>query len=369
MKKICYYVSDYGFGHASRSIAVIRRILSQRDDVHVTVKCSSPFEFLKDSLEGTGVECICRKNDVGVVLKEGSPEVDKEQTKCLFEEWIESWPEYISEEVKYLQKENIDLVISDIVPQAFTAADIAGVPSLAVSNFTWHLIFTDLFGICSETDSLLCAYEKATSAMRLPFHEPMDVFSDICDIPLISRDITVPRHEMRDLLEIGEERVVFLNIPDTEKYITEEFISAVVTENIRVILPTNCRAEIPGSISSIKIPDFVTESQNWIAMCDLVVSKVGYSTVSEAVYGNVPLLLLRRKGFAEDNWIIEAVKEGGFGREITTTDLKRGKWVEYISDLTAGTAGQDNSKTTFKYSDYRYDGTDKILDKIKLMIL
>ena len=106
VKKICYYVSDYGFGHASRSIAVIRRILSQTDDVHVTVKCSSPFEFLKASLEGTGVECICRKNDVGVILKEGAPEVDKEQTKILFEEWMDSWPAYISEEAKYLQKQN-----------------------------------------------------------------------------------------------------------------------------------------------------------------------------------------------------------------------------------------------------------------------
>ncbi len=106
-------------------------------------------------------------------------------------------------------------------------------------------------------------------------------------------------------------------------------------------------------------------------MCDLVVSKVGYSTVSEAVRGNVPLLLLRRKGFAEDKWIIEAVEEGGFGREITGSELKRGKWVENISNLTAGTAGTagQNDKMGFRYHDYKYDGIDKILDKIKLMIL
>jgi len=362
VKKICYYISDYGFGHASRSIAVIRKILTQTDDVHVTVKCNSPFAFLKDSLEGTGVECICRQNDVGVILKEGSIEVDCEQTKILFEQWMATWPEYISEEAEYLQRDNIDLVISDIVPQAFIAANIAGLPSIAVSNFTWHLIFANLFGICPETDALLDAYEKATCAMRLPFHEPMDVFSDICDISLISRDITVSRHEMRESLGIGEETVVFINIPETEKYITDEFISVVLHENIRVILPTNCWAEIPNSI---KIPDYVTESQNWIAMCDLVVSKVGYSIVSEAVRGNVPLLLLRRKGFAEDNWIIEAVEGDGFGRGITMPELKSGKWLEDIGDLDAG----QDMNLNCKYCDYKYDGTDKILDTIKLMIL
>ena len=362
MKKICYYVSDYGFGHASRSIAVIRRILSQMDDVHVTVKCSSPFAFLKDSLEGTGVECICRKNDVGVILKEGSPEVDCEKTKLLFEQWMDTWPEYISQEAEYLQKEHIDLVISDIVPQAFTAADSAGIPSIAVSNFTWHLIFTSLFGICPKTDSLVQAYETASCAMRLPFHEPMAVFSDICDIPLISRESTVPRHDMRESLGINDERVVFLNIPDTEKYITKEFLTTAAGENVRIILPTHCRAEIPGSI---KIPDDVTESQNWIGMCDCVVSKVGYSTVSEAVRGNVPILLLRRNGFAEDNWIIEAVERDEFGREMGISDLKRGEWLKDVSDLTVG---QDNTLNC-KYCDYKYDGTDIIIDTIGLIIV
>jgi len=31
MKKVCYYISDYGFGHASRSVANIRELLRQPD--------------------------------------------------------------------------------------------------------------------------------------------------------------------------------------------------------------------------------------------------------------------------------------------------------------------------------------------------
>ena len=33
MTNICFYTSDYGYGHASRDIAIIRRILDEFNDI------------------------------------------------------------------------------------------------------------------------------------------------------------------------------------------------------------------------------------------------------------------------------------------------------------------------------------------------
>jgi hypothetical protein len=38
MANTCFYISDYGYGHASRDIAIVRRILSEFGDVKICIK-------------------------------------------------------------------------------------------------------------------------------------------------------------------------------------------------------------------------------------------------------------------------------------------------------------------------------------------
>ena len=53
---ICFYISDYGYGQASRDIAIIRKILAEFNDVKIYVKTDGPFNFKEDELIGTKVE-------------------------------------------------------------------------------------------------------------------------------------------------------------------------------------------------------------------------------------------------------------------------------------------------------------------------
>ena len=80
MKNICFYISDYGYGHASRDIAIIRQILNAFTDVKIFVKSDGPFNFLRQSLPQESVQVIQTRNDVGVVFKENS--VIEEAYKC-----------------------------------------------------------------------------------------------------------------------------------------------------------------------------------------------------------------------------------------------------------------------------------------------
>jgi hypothetical protein len=63
LKRICFYTSDHGYGHAARDIAIIRGICKQLD-VRVYVKTDVPFEFMKHSLPFAQV--IRRRNDIGI---------------------------------------------------------------------------------------------------------------------------------------------------------------------------------------------------------------------------------------------------------------------------------------------------------------
>lgn len=233
---------------------------------------------------------------------------------------MNSWPEYISRETAFLKAENIDLVISDIVPQAFVASAEAKIPSIAISNFTWHHVFSELFGE-GEPDviRLKKAYGFATMALILPFNEPMEVFGNKKEIALIARKVT--DEDLRLKMEISDEFVIFLNVLNAEDRISRSILEI---PGVKFVLPFNSTLNISNSI---KIPKSETESQNWIAMCNLVVTKAGYSTVSEAVSNGIYLLILRREGFREDEWIINNFTENGFGEEISIDELYKGDWI------------------------------------------
>ncbi len=71
---------------------------------------------------------------------------------------------------------------------------------------------------------------------------------------------------------------------------------------------------LPGALA---IPAAETESQNWIGMCDCVVAKCGYSTVSEAVRARVPLFVWKRDGFIEDEAIASQIERLGIGQAVS----------------------------------------------------
>lgn len=62
MKKIAYYISEYGFGHATRSIAVIKR-LCEKNEIRIIVSNAFAYEFLNQSLNDLimGERVVLRK--------------------------------------------------------------------------------------------------------------------------------------------------------------------------------------------------------------------------------------------------------------------------------------------------------------------
>jgi hypothetical protein len=72
----------------------------------------------------------------------------------------------------------------------------------------------------------------------------------------------------------------------------------------------------------IRIPADVTESQNYMAICDIVITKPGWGTVGEAVTLRKPLLLLDRSLFQEDRNTIEALHGLHPYKRITWDQLK-----------------------------------------------
>ena len=136
---IVFYVSGHGFGHTSRTIEVIHAVLRRRPDVTVVVKTSAPRRLFERTLRGRIglVEMTC---DAGMIQND-SLNVDTAASVREAKAFQEQLPELASTEASFLTDSAARAVVGDIPPLAFEAAAAAGVPSIAIGNFTWDWIY------------------------------------------------------------------------------------------------------------------------------------------------------------------------------------------------------------------------------------
>ena len=367
MTNICFYISDYGYGHASRDIAIIRKILNESNNVKIFVKTDGPYNFVRQSLPQKNVEVIQSKNDVGIVFKGNSVSVDREKTRKVLDEWLASWDEYIQNEKRFCEKHNINLILSDIVPQPFIVADELGISGIAISNFTWHYIFYNLFGDAPATERIKEAYQCADVALVLPFNEEMDFlkFRRKKEISLVSREISEGRRDMRGKCGVSDdELLVYVGVGLSFDSSFMRNMKKIAMPDVKFLVSSN--AELPfGNV--IKIPNNETETQNYIGMCNLVVSKTGYGTVSEAVRAKIPMFLLKREGFKEDELIGNKVEEMGIGKFISEKSFLDGDWVSDLN-INLNSLGEYIKRFDNLNSRFKSDGIPEIVKVIKRWI-
>jgi len=285
---ILYYISGHGFGHASRAIELIRELRAQRPDARVVVRTSVP-RWLFAPIAGGTVEVQALETDPGVVQTD-SLHVDEEQTARNAGRFFADFDRRAAIEAELIRGVGADLVAGDIPPLAFAAAERAGVPSVAIGNFTWDWIY----GIYPAFErvapdvkpAIRRAYATATHALRLPLHggfEPMA--GRVVDIPFIARRSARDRAQTRRRLGIAGDRPVLL--------------PSFGGHGVNLPLEALRRSERFTIIEPVREPADGLLYQDLVAAADVVVSKPGYGIVSECVANATALLYTSRGRFVE----------------------------------------------------------------------
>ena len=320
MKTVAYYISDYGFGHAARSIAVIRELLRQSESLHIIVCHSFAQEFLKQSLPDERVTFRCVKTDVGYYLKENTLEPDKELIDLKVKEQLTNWSFLIHKECLFLRETEVDLVISDISPIGISSAFELGIPTIGISNFTWHTAYQGL--IRGESlEFLKRQYDKMSYFFSLAgSQEPKWGTVDNKQFGFYSRELDLlDVQRIKDHLNpTGDKIIVFFGLG--MKINDEYFKKLELWNSPNCIFVTSYHSDIDEP-NIVKIPKDYLESQNYIAAADMVISKAGWGTISEGVCGQTPLVIVNRKSMQEDKNTIEFLENHHLCELITEEEL------------------------------------------------
>ncbi|HET9830665.1 MAG TPA: hypothetical protein VFP91_03110 [Vicinamibacterales bacterium] len=327
---ISFYISGHGFGHASRSIELIRALIRKQPDVRVTVKTTAP-PWLFESMSEVTYERL--EGDTGLTQTD-SVTIDVADSAARAARFYRDFERRADSEAARLRSARAELVIGDIPPLAHAAAARAGLPSVAVSNFTWDWIYETYETFERDAPGVIQtirdAYRLCTLAMRLPMHGGFSSMSQITDIPFIARRSRRARSDTRRIA----------GIPDDRPFVLASFSGYGLSVPFEQI----AEHEHVTIFSSPTAPPPPLAYEDLVAAADLVISKPGYGIVSECIANGTPLLYTSRGRFAEYDVFVREMPRMLSCRFIPPQDLRSGSWRPHIDALLAQSAPHERPR-------------------------
>lgn len=328
MSSILYYITGHGYGHAVRSSQVIGSLKKASADLRIHVRTTAPeWLFLGRALQSR------QAIDVGIQQKD-SLEMDIEATLRACQLLHDTLPRLIEQEIEFIERHQIRLILGDIPPLCFEIAMRASVSSMAIANFTWSEIYRVYSknhpGFLSIVEEMESFYRTATVALTLPYPCGMDVFPQQETIPWIARTSPLTKSEARKAFRLPQSAILVLlsfgglgleRLPWSHLKQVGDFFFVTTGETKQEI--NNVRF----------LPEAQRNYENLVRAVDVVVTKPGYGIVADIISHQVRALYTDRGEFAEYRHLVQALDDCATAEFIPQDQLLSGNLAPYLSRL------------------------------------
>jgi L-arabinokinase len=347
MPRLAYYVSGHGFGHAVRSMEVIRSLTRRMPGIGVQVVTTAPARFFAD-IPGVAVRRPAGPMEAGMVERDPLTP-DPAATLRVLEAVLAQREASVAAEAAALRAWGAEAVASDVSFLAGEAAAAAGVPkarTLAVSNFTWDWIYEPHLSGDPRAGGFLSAireaYSRFAALLRMPFPGTCDVFPEIIDVPLVTgRPTLSPAETLRRLgisPDDGRPRV----LSAARRLPSGDVLRRAAADAPEMLFlapapdPADPSAAEPRPANVMTLPeDAGVTFQDLVPVCDAVVSKLGYGIVAECLAAGVALLHPPRTGFREDELTRAFIPRHIRCADLPRADYESGRWADRLRAMLA----------------------------------
>lgn len=292
-----FYITNHGFGHASRNVPIIEELLSRNKENKVIIKSDTARnEFLQRNLfrYSDQIEYYNDMFENGLILKTGHMVPDIPKMKNIILNDFKKWDYLIAHETDFLIKNQIDAVIADTVAIGIKAASMAGVYSILIGNFDWAQIYHEYYGEEIWKPYVDC-YKLADLAIWYELHseELYKHNSNYIKASLVSRK--VDWNEVENIKQLHSQPIIFVSLGGSAELskpinVTELPFDFITTRGINLTGDN----VYPLPLEMINTPDYIAASE-------YVISKGGWSTIAEILLLRKKCALLMRGNNAEDN--------------------------------------------------------------------
>jgi hypothetical protein len=326
---------------------VINTLHERSPDTRIVVRSSAP-KWLFDLTLLAPVEWLPAECDTGVVQID-SLRVDVPASLQRAREFHENLDVRASTEAGLLRQWDARLVVGDIPPLAFAAAHEAGLPVIALGNFTWDWIYAAYEEVDTLAPSLVStisrAYARAVLALRLPMHGGFEPFRTVRDVPFIARRSRRDPAEVRRRFGLPpEERLVLasfggygLRSLDLDALAELDGYTVVITSDVEASRRGDgVGSHAPGTGGRLPaavrlVPENALYEAGYryedlVSAVDVVVTKPGYGIIAECAANRTAMLYTSRGRFIEYDVLVREMPRYVSCGYMSNEELLQGRW-------------------------------------------
>jgi L-arabinokinase len=278
--------------------------------------------------------------DTGVVQRD-SLHLDERRTIDEAASFMAALDTLAAREAVFLRQRGATVVAGDIPPLAFRAAHLAGLPAVAIGNFTWDWIYAGYPEAIADRPELVPAirhaYGHATLALRLPMWGGFHAWaSPIVELPFVARHsarsagevrnaIGVPRGSRMALASFGGLGISGLPLEPLGQLRGWSVVTTAHALEAAGPAPPGVRvledADVYGS--GLRYEDLVRAA-------DVVVTKPGYGIIAECIANETAVVYTGRGRFAEYDVLVGAMPRYLRCRFMPREELFGGRWQAHL---------------------------------------
>jgi len=331
--RIACFITSHGFGHATRSIAVLNK-LAQKENVKLSIFSTLPDWFFKENFTGIPFAYHHVETDIGLVQK--SPFVhDLNLTINRLTNFLTFKKEKIDPIIQIFEKELFDFIFCDISPLGLHVGNKLKIPTCLLENFTWDWIYESYLSENRNFKEPIKRLKKIFERTDLhiqtnPICQPQN---HLIQINPIFRPCQQSKEQTTRQLGINLNKPIILITTGgiAQKF---SFLEKIKKDEKHFYLIIGDYQQIEKRGNFILLPqknEF--HFPDLIQLSDGVVGKVGYGTVSEVWGARKPLIGIFRDGFRESPPMRKFVKRNIPGFEISHSSFQQGEWIQKIEQL------------------------------------
>lgn len=323
------YVSNHGFGHASRISALAEELI--KFGVHCHIICDKP-AFLFNNLDKNYFTLHKRGLDFGVVHGPNLS-VDKDATILKLIDLLSRRNEIMETEVSFLRSNKVDLIIGDAPYLASDIAVYADIPVFNISNFDWYHIYSGLLGDDARLKPMLntiwALYQKADYSFRLPFSTDASIAAfyapESCGLLARKKDKYA---DIRNIWGLAKDEKLLLVMFGGEGPMDLDY-EALCAGYPGKVISTNAAVKAFNHILVSRDADFLDLTYN----ADIILCKPGYSTLAEACQFGKFIVYCPRKNYPEELALIAGLSGYPNCRELSSFKLSIKEWAKLFASL------------------------------------
>lgn len=315
MKTILFYASNHGFGHLTRTIAIVEKVMKISDYSVSYVSGAKQIDFAKKYLNKykDRIEFRVVNNDIGLINNWKSLEVDKIKTLELIEEYLEGFDSLLEGEYNYYKNKEIDRVIVDISILGIHLGKKLGLHTSLITNFTWCQQYEYLDFPKDLIDKFKETYKLVDEIIEYDLSLGLSEYNDnIIEGHILAREV--------DKKRVEEIKAMYGNILMISCGQSADLHNIHIRNFSGTIIKTR-GVEVTSTSPVIELDFDVLDTQNYVAASNLIIAKAGWGTLGEGLVGHTPLVLMERD-VREDTEMTNILKERKLAISIHPKDMK-----------------------------------------------